>query len=367
MGEARTRRELEVVMVCTQARGGMRAVVEGYLASGLARRWRIRVLWSHREGSLFVRLAAAASTGCELLCLLLGRRVGFAHIHAAMRGSFWRKSMYAALCRAVGVPVILHLHGSEMKNFYDGLSPWARALATRQLERAACVVVLSESWLRYVKEIAPGARICVVHNYVALPQLPPPKQAQDSFSVLFLGLLGPRKGIFDLLASWKMVVAAIPSARLLVGGNGQEQQARDLANTLGLGNSVEFLGWVGAEAKAALLGSADAFVLPSHNEGLPMSVLEAMSYGLPVISTRVGGIPELITEGKDGVLIESGDQTALASALIALGRFPSLRDGLGAAARVRVEQSFSAEAVLPVLEALYQGLSPGVAPAVFSQ
>lgn len=346
------------LMVCTQARGGMLSVVEAYERDGLFQRWGFEFLWTHREGNLGVRLTVALKAYIRLVQLLLRGRVSFLHIHAAMRGSFWRKSIVAEIARAFGVPSIIHLHGSEMKTFYGSLPPFRRWAVTRTLEKADAVVVLSESWRTFVMGVAPKARITVINNYVALPRTTTEK-APDAvgtgrFAVLFLGLLGPRKGIYDLLDSWPRIVAALPGARLLVGGNGEVDTAREHVSDLGISSSVEFLGWVDGQKKLELLKKADAFVLPSYNEGLPMSVLEAMSWGIPVLTTRVGGIPELITHEKDGLLINAGDTSALATGLIRLGLDHDFRTNIGTSGRQRIMESFSDVSVLPRLENIYR-------------
>jgi len=131
------------------------------------------------------------------------------------------------------------------------------------------------------------------------------------------------------------------------------------AAELGLGDAVEILGWVGGYRKNELLAAADIFVLPSYNESLPISLLEAMSWGVPVISTTVGGIPELIRDGTDGFLIEAADVPALTRALAELADDADLRERMGSAGRSQVAESFSREAVLPRLEQLYADISGG--------
>ena len=345
------------LMVCTRARGGMRSVVEAYERDGLLQRWGFEMLWTHREGSVPARVGIALSAYLRLLKLLAAKQVSLLHVHAAMRGSFWRKSLFASTARRFGVPTIFHLHGSEMKGFYDSLSTFGRAAVKRSLERAETVIVLSESWRSFVAQIAPRARVEVVNNYVALPAEAAPATPAGEFSILFLGVLGRRKGIYDLLDCWPAVKAAIPAARLLVGGNGEIEQAKARAKALGIVDSVDFLGWIDGSRKTALMQHADVFVLPSYNEGLPMSVLEAMSWRTAVVTTRVGGIPEVISDGHDGMLIEAGDITALAAALICLGNNPELRCHLGSAGRKRVEDSYSSMSILPRLESIYRRLS----------
>ena len=345
------------LMVCTQARGGMRSVVEAYQRDGLFERWHFKSLWTHCEGNPFKKLFKGLTAYLAMLGLLVRGKVSFMHVHAAMRGSFWRKSFFILTARMFGVPCIMHLHGSEMKTFYNSLSVFGKRLVRWCLEHVEVVIVLSESWRAFVSQAAPQANITIVNNYVALPRQEKSKNDTLSFNVLFLGVLGQRKGIYDLLGCWPKVLKAVPNARLLIGGNGEVENASKVAQMLNLGASVEFLGWIDGDHKAELLKSADAFVLPSYNEGLPMSVLEAMSWAVPVVTTRVGGIPELITDEQDGFLIDAGNQEQLSNALISLGNNLDARISIGQAGYNRVKESFSDTAVLPKLEALYLNLS----------
>jgi glycosyltransferase involved in cell wall biosynthesis len=115
-------------------------------------------------------------------------------------------------------------------------------------------------------------------------------------------------------------------------------------------------GWLGREAAGQLLSRASVFVLPSYAEGLPMSVLEAMAAGCPVVATRVGGIPDLITDGVDGLLVPPGDPHALAAALERILRDPAFARQLGNAARQTIANRYTAERSLERLEQLYAGL-----------
>ncbi|MFZ6750072.1 glycosyltransferase family 4 protein [Undibacterium sp. Ren11W] len=351
------------LMVCTQSRGGMRSVVDAYERDGVFQRWCFESLWTHCAGSAGARVRIAASAYCHLLSLLIRRKISFLHIHAAMRGSFWRKSLIAETARCFGVPSIIHLHGSDTSTFHGTMPVLRHRAVRRSLEKAAAVVVLSESWREFVLQVAPRARITVLNNYVLLPTLTLDKTDHEIFSLLFLGVITQRKGIFDLLECWPAVLAKIPGARLSVGGTGDMDEAKALVEKLGIAETVKFLGWVDGDHKLDLLKQADALVLPSYNEGLPMSVLEAMSWGKPVVTTRVGGIPELICDGESGLLVDAGDQSQLANALIKLGSDAHFRQLIGASGRARIEHEYSDVAVLPRLEAIYQNLSTPIMKA----
>ena len=128
--------------------------------------------------------------------------------------------------------------------------------------------------------------------------------------------------------------------RLLIGGDGEIEKVQQYIKDNKLDNVAEYIGWVSGEEKIKLLNEVDVFILPSYNEGLPISVLEAMSYNLPIISTTVGGIPEILKNEYNGFLINPGDLIALESAISTLINNPSKR---------KLQGKRSGEIVMPFL------------------
>ena len=129
------------------------------------------------------------------------------------------------------------------------------------------------------------------------------------FTLLFLGLLGKNKGIYDLLECIRdHKVEFQGKLKLYIGGNGEIEHVKQLIKEYGIADIVIFEGWVSGDKKIELLNKSDAYILPSYKEGLPISILEAMSYGMPIISTPVGGIPEIVSNGENGYLVEPGNK-----------------------------------------------------------
>lgn len=351
-----------IVMLCTRDRGGIRAVVEAYRRDGFIDAWGVEVVNTHAEGSLAKRIGMFLIAFARFARLLVQHdRIEGVHCHVATRGSVWRKLIFSSTAQAFGIPVILHLHGAETRDYFERQPPWIQRLVTRMIERATAVIVLSDGWKRYVSSIAPRAEIMVICNYVRLPDCVQRPEG-DRVRLLFLGEVGRRKGIYELLDAMVHVVSVQPDVRLLVGGKGEVDKARARAEQLGIAGHVEFLGWVAGDQKDDLLRRSDIFVLPSHNEGLPMSVLEAMSWGLPVVSTAVGAIPEVIRSGDEGILVAAGDTNALSAALVKLAASKALRGEMGLNARRRVEREYSMQVVLPRLHRLYETYLSGPAP-----
>jgi glycosyltransferase involved in cell wall biosynthesis len=226
--------------------------------------------------------------------------------------------------------------------------------------RAASIVVIGTFWRQFlVQDLGIDEhKVVVVPNGVPLP--PAPRSAQMDTPVdapcciLYLGALGRRKGTSDLLQALATPRLRAKRWNAVIAGNGDGDSFRKEATALGIADRVTFPGWVGPEAAQALLASADVFVLPSYNEGLPVAVLEAMAAGVPVVTTRVGAIPDLGIDGEAGFMIDPGSIEDLTDRLAVLVDDPALRARFGSSGRRRVESEFTIESTARRLAALYR-------------
>ena len=337
-----------------RTRGGITAVIDAYRAAGLFERWPIDYVATHCEGGAAAKLLAAARGLRRFLALLRAHRRVLVHVHCASRASFWRKALFMAVAHAARCPVILHLHGGGFARFYEeecGLL--GRWLVRRVLARAACIVAVSERWRNWLAQLQANPNLVCIPNPVALPPAVVPRGPRNV--VLFLGRIEPAKGIPELLDAFAGLRPGVPDALLVCAGEGDIEAAERQARRLGLGDAVRFPGWIDGEEKRAWLARAALFVLPSHAEGLPMSLLEAMAAGLPVVASAVGGIPDVVHDGVNGYLVAPGDRVAL---LRAMGRVlgdPQLGAALGAAGRAAMRARCAPARVLADLEGLYAG------------
>jgi glycosyltransferase involved in cell wall biosynthesis len=176
----------------------------------------------------------------------------------------------------------------------------------------------------------------------------------DAFVVAGVGRLVAVKGFDLLVAALPALSAAVPSARLVLVGDGPERAALGAqAAVLGVGDRISLTG--PTSDIAACLAAADVLAAPSRNEGMGRALVEAMALGLPVIGAEVGGIPAVIADGETGCLVPPGDAAALAAALVELGRDAALRAKLGGAAAARAE-AFSSRVAHAAMRALYDEL-----------
>lgn len=343
-----------VIMLCTAGRGGMRTVVESYRDDGLFDKWNVKLIFTHDDGSVMTKLFMFIKALLIFVYYLLFTRVALIHNHSAMKGSFWRKNVFSFLARLRGIPVLLHLHGSEMEKFYKNESAGGKRMISSILTKADAVIVLSKSWSEFIGEVAPRANVEVVYNYVRLPDKSAVSLNDGVVRILFLGLLGKRKGIYDLIEVAKRLKEKNKKIEFWIGGNGEVNQVQKLIDQYQIGECFKLLGWVDKGSKEQYLSKADVYILPSYNEGLPMSVLEAMSWQIPVISTNVGGIPELIREEVDGFIVEPGNIDQIELSLTKLIDSESLRNDMGKNSKERIRDVFSDEVILPKLDSLYQ-------------
>lgn len=267
---------------------------------------------------------------------LLQGKVDLVHIHLAEGGSTVRKSILALIAFAFRKPVIMHTHGCEFHLFYEKLPQVLKQALNWVLRRCTYVVVLSESWKRFYCDRCglPSEKVVVLPNPVAIPESIPDRQNSEQVKFLFLGKINQRKGIFDLLQAFAQLTPQQRSkAQLILAGSGEIESATNLAQSLNIEQQILFPGWITKQQCQELLAQADVFLLPSYNEGLPMALLEGMSWGLPAITTPVGGIPELVTDKETGLLVNPGNITGLKLAIESLIEDRSLRLQLGKAAR----------------------------------
>ena len=351
-----------VLMVGTDlaGTGGIRAVVCGYIGAGLFDRFPCTYIATHRAGSAWTKAAMAVRGWWRVALALMTLDAPLVHVQTASRASFWRKSVVCLLARLAGRPYVVHVHGGEFMKFYQEESrPLTQRWIRHTLARAALVIALSEQWRERLLAIAPAARIEVLPNGVALPDLQGRRRGQKP-ALLFVGDLIQAKGLHDLLRAFGRIAPRFPQLELICAGGKPPAEMTRLVAELGLQERVVCPGWLGPERLRTELGRATVFALPSYAEGMPMALLEAMSWGLPVIATPVGGVPQVVEDGVNGLLVAPGNIDALAAALARLLDEPALRESLGTAARRTIETRFSLATALERLGELYRrfGLEP---------
>ena len=325
----------------------------------------VRIDELHREISPARDIVAAV----RLARLIRKIRPHILHTHTAKAGAVGRFA--ALLAGDARPPVVVHTyHGHVLRGYFDPV----RARAFRQLERTlarsttALVAVSPQVRDDLVElDVAPATRFAVVRLGIELDQ----RVASGSngrgetrrvlgigerpFTVGWIGRMTGIKRTDDVLLAFKSLRERGIDARLCLVGDGPDRdQVERRAHELGVMRDTLFLGY--QEQVASFFAAFDVFILPSANEGTPVTAIEALAAGKPVVATRVGGIPDVVRDGEDGFLVAPGDVEALADRLAELATDDKLRERMGEAARARVRERYSVQRLVDDVDRLYRSL-----------
>ena len=283
------------------------------------------------------------------------------HIHMSYKGSFIRKYKVHILCKKYGVPDIIHLHGSEFKKWYDKSGNKKKNQIRTLMKECSTFIVLGEKWNKAVKKIEPQTKTLVVTNTVKIPKTT--VQWSDSFKVLFMGVLIQRKGVADLLNAVGILKndGKMNNVKFVIAGSGSEaQKLKNLCTELKINDNVEFVGWTSGQKKTELFESCQMLALPSYNEGLPIAILEAISYGMPIVATDVGDISSAVRNGENGFLIHPGDVVKLATNINKIYTNKMLYESMNLSSRKLAEENFSDDKYYTKIKECYRSIVENV-------
>lgn len=341
--------------------GGIAVVVGTLLKSPLAERFELVPVSTYVDASR-VRKALRALEGVARAAWLLVRsRVDLVYLHTSSGYSFRRKAIVAALARARRRPYVVHVHAGDFDRYYRSARAWEQWLTRRTLAGASGVIVLSPSWERRIAAVAP-CLTTAVPNPVTIPREGSALDAEPA-RLVCLGRLGDEKGSRTLVRALALLEGSHPDLRLTLAGDGDKAAVEAEAERLGVAERVDLPGWIDPDERHRTLLSASVFALPAREEGLPVALLEAMAYGLPVVASPVGGIPDVLEDGRQGFLVPPDDEAALAERILTILDDPALARELGRRARADAQARFAVDVVASrigdVLEAALSGTAAG--------
>lgn len=338
----------------------MASVLQTLLRSPLAREHELSMIVSWRDAPLRARIRIFVSGLVALgrFCLTPGTRI--VHVHTTVRGSLYRKGVFVVLGKALRRPVILHVHSGvgDIVAFDARLGRVRRALLRHSIARADRVLSVSAAGASEIERRFGRAGIEIVPNAAPVVEAGEDDPGDERVQALFLGGFDNLvKGGRELLEALPAILAEPGPAPLVVmAGPGVPPAG---AERVLRGDGVRWAGWLDGAEKERALSRSEIFLLPSLSEGLPVALLEAMAHGRAVVASRVGGIPEVMTDDTDGVLVPPGDPARLAEAVRALAADPERRARLGRAARERARR-LNEDEVSGRLDTIYRELAAPV-------
>jgi glycosyltransferase involved in cell wall biosynthesis len=293
--------------------------------------------------------------------VLLRKRPDIVHINTASYWSFWENAFYLLVSRALFRKTVFHVHGGRFKEFYKNSNCFSKFLIRKTLSLTDKVIVLSPSWGKFLESLLPKNRIAVVENFVDLSQFHKYIRKYDiakhPITVLFVGGPGAKeKGLYDIINSIPLVLEQYRNILFVFVACSSINELRTFSEKEEMASHTRLLGYLHGDEKLKIFFESDIFILPSYGEGLPITILEAMAAGLPVIATSVGAIPEVIEDGKNGFLTEVGDYVGLAKKILKLARDMKLRQEMGKNNLKKIERQYNKDLVVSKLSAEYEKL-----------
>lgn len=339
-------------------KGGIAAVVNGYRGSQLERDYNIIYVESYKDGGKLTKLVKGICSYFHFAKVLLVDHPDIIHIHSSFGPSFYRKMPFIYMASWAKKPIINHIHGADFDEFYVNASEKKKRLIKKVYEKCYVLIALSTEWKERLSQIISKDKIIIIENYSILHEdaLTERLNRPSNNTILFLGEIGKRKGCYDIPAMAEKVLEKIPEAKFVLGGSGSpedEVAIKKLCDDKRISEKVVFPGWVRGDQKSRLLRAADVFLLPSYNEGMPMSVLDAMGYGLPIVSTNVGGIPKIVHDGENGYCCEPGEVERMADSIVEMLNNRELLESMSKKSLVIVRKDYSFVGHLRQVEEVY--------------
>lgn len=333
-----------VVATSRKTRGGITSVINAHKQGSQWKEFNCIWIETHRDGYAIRKIFYFIKGFLSFLFLL--PFCDLVHIHIAAVN---RKIPFVFLTKLFNKKLIVHLHfpNPETTLYDKHLSPrygWC-------IRKADICLALSNTWKNMIEECYHVNNVMVLYN-------PCPSVNRISYSerekyILFAGTVSKRKGNLDLVAAFSKISYKYPEWKILIAGNGDILEGNRQAEELGIKNQVEYLGWVSGINKDVLFKNASIYCLPSYAEGFPMSVLDAWAYGIPVITTPVGGIPDVAKDFDNMIIFSPGDTESLAEKLDILMSDSQLRYKLAEASCKFADEIFNVKTITQNLSLIY--------------
>lgn len=344
--------------------GGVSEVEREYLKAGLDHKVNLHLIASHIEGSKLQKLVEFIKA--IKTYLLLPKHDNdideqtIVHLHLSQGASFFRKLILMSLAKAKQQKVILHLHGSDFEEFMHKNKLY-HFLTKLVFDKADHIIVLSTRWERILRDFSDNKNITTLYNPASKINNINIFHATEKIKVLFLGRLGQRKGVYDLLDVIKKNKTYFESRNVsfILAGDGEIGKVTRFVKEHELQSLVVIPGWISGEEKTKYLKNSHILILPSYNEQMPMSILEAMSYGYPILATDIAGIPEMIDQGVNGYLFSPGDLDKLEKYLKILCEDEPLRGAMGLNSIQIIANKFESNLITDQLVKIYDAVLGG--------
>lgn len=335
-----------VIATSSKTRGGITSVVKAHQKGKQWNDYNCKWIETHIDTNKFMSICYFLKGYVEFLFNLPSAQI--LHIHLSQPISAMRKLLFFAPAYFLKKGIIVHFHAFSADTTIRSNSSW---LYRFMFSRAKKVIALSNTWKEDVYNAFDLNNIEVVYN-------PCTTKAEDiQYSkkkhILYAGTVNARKGYADMIRAFSNIASKFQDWKIVFAGNGEIENGKKLAKELGIEEQSIFLGWVNGAEKKKAFEEASIFCLPSYHEGFPMAVLDAWSYGLPVITTPVGGIPDVAKHKENMLVFTPGDTDKLSECMQELIEDKELFNKIEKASLYFANNTFNIDVINKQIEEIY--------------
>jgi glycosyltransferase involved in cell wall biosynthesis len=284
--------------------GGISRVVKTWQAGGLLSKHNIEYIASVSDSShsksLFLvislcRLIVSCASGCRGV-----------YVHTASKNSFYRKCIFLAIAFLCGKKAILHIHPSFFYSFLSSFRGLKKKIFFKLLDRCHSFIVLTREMHSNIKLLFPEKTVNLLPNGINMEGMVNKKAiSRENNRLLYLGQYYEGKGVYELVDAMEILMQSRKDIEIEFYGTKEIERLKGYVEEKGLSEKVRINGWLDDDEKLEVLHKSTLLVLPSHTEGIPNVILEAMATKTPIVSTHVGGLTEILTDGENAVIAEA--------------------------------------------------------------
>lgn len=342
---------IKVLIIATsrKTRGGITSVIKAHETGSQWKKYHCKWIQTHRDGNSIRKLWYLGTALLEYIILLPFYDI--VHIHVSYNNSAKRKLIFARIAKLLNKKIIVHFHPSTEKLLFRN-DKYTQILQTL-FSYSNLLIVLSPQWIKWINQAFPENKFTMKVLYNPCP-IVHRDFAKKQKRILFAGTLNERKGYNRLLIAFSKICQNHKDWKLIFAGNGEIDKAKELQKQYNIPNDqVQFLGWVSNQKKEQTFQEASIYCLPSWGEGFPMGVLDAIAYGIAVITTPVGGISDIMHNGINGLIFDTYNMDELANCLEKLINSKEYRDSLVKEADKLLDNEFNITNINKQLDIIY--------------
>ena len=339
-----------IIATSRKTRGGITSVIKVHENGIQWKKYHCHWIQTHKDGFILNKILYLVTAWLQFIVLIPFYDI--IHVHGTGDSSAKRKEPFIRIAKKLKKKVIFHFHPSSENVLYDKDC----YILEKIFSAADMILVLSPSWEKEINKAFPNNKYNISVLWNPCPDIHRDMNVKKK-QILFAGSVIERKGYVILLKAFSLIANKARDWKLVFAGNGEIEKAKQIADKLGVSEQVEWLGWVKGGQKNKVFQESSIYCLSSYGEGFPMGVLDAWAYGIPCVVTPVGGIPDIVTDGVNGLIFPIGDEKVLSEKLQELISNEDLRNSIVQESDKLVNTIFSSRYVCQQLDKIYYSLS----------